>query len=84
MVTHWQIPDAPTVALMTKVFDGLSDGSLTVAEAMRRGQIAMIEERRFSHPLNWAAFSVIGDGGQRPGAPLRAASASVSSPTSLR
>ncbi len=84
MVTHWQIPDAPTVALMTKVFDGLSDGSLTVAEAMRRGQIAMIEERRFSHPLNWAAFSVIGDGGQRPGAPLRAASASVSSTTSLR
>jgi CHAT domain-containing protein len=72
------------VALMTKVFDGLSDGSLTVAEAMRRGQIAMIEERRFSHPLNWAAFSVIGDGGQRPGAPLRAASASVSSTTSLR
>jgi len=84
MVTHWQIPDAPTVMLMTKVFDGLSAGSLTAAEAMRRGQIAMIEERRFSHPLNWAAFSVIGDGGRRPGAPLGAASASVPSPTSPR
>ncbi len=63
MVTHWQIPDAPTVALMTKVFDGLAAGNLSAAEAMRRGQIAMIEEQRFSHPLNWAAFSVIGDGG---------------------
>jgi len=84
MVTHWQIPDVPTVMLMTKVFDGLSAGSLTAAEAMRRGQIAMIEQRRFSHPLNWAAFSVIGDGGRRPGAPLRAASASVPSPTSPR
>jgi CHAT domain-containing protein/Tfp pilus assembly protein PilF len=77
MVTHWQIPDAPTVALMTKVFEGLSTGTLTAAEAMKRGQIAMIEQPRFSHPLNWAAFSVIGDGGQRPGAPNLAARASA-------
>jgi hypothetical protein len=44
---------------------------------MKRGQIAMIEQPRFSHPLNWAAFSVIGDGGQRPGAPKLAARASA-------
>ncbi|MGF1640287.1 MAG: CHAT domain-containing protein [Rhodospirillales bacterium] len=77
MVTHWQIPDAPTVALMTSVFEALATGAATTAEAMKRGQTAMIEGARYAHPLNWAAFSVIGDGGRRPDGPGLAALGSL-------
>lgn len=75
LVTHWRIPDQPTQRLMSRLFGDMAAESLTTAEALRRAQTSLIEEPKLSHPLNWAAFSLVGDGGQR----LRAEpSASVS------
>jgi CHAT domain-containing protein len=59
---------------MTHLFTSLaSDDTLTRAEALRRTQIAMIDEGVFelngedafsyAHPIFWAPFALVGDGG---------------------
>ena len=65
LVTHWPIPDQPTERLMTRLFSELASADLTVAEALRRAQERLIDDPATAHPFNWAAFSVVGDGGQR-------------------
>lgn len=65
LVTHWQIPDAPTQRLMTTLFADLVARGDTFAEALRRAQTALIDDPRMAHPLNWGAFSIVGDGGKR-------------------
>ena len=65
LVTHWSIPDQPTVDLMIGTFRGLQSSNLTLAEALRKSQMALIADEDLAHPLSWAAFTVVGDGGQR-------------------
>ncbi|MBK8175111.1 MAG: CHAT domain-containing protein [Rhodospirillales bacterium] len=62
LVTHWQIPDAPTVHLMVGLFRGIAERNLSIDEALQASQVAVASERATSHPLNWAAFTVVGDG----------------------
>ena len=69
LVTHWRIPDQPTVELMVSTFDQLGTSDVTPAEAMRRSQLRLIEDPRLAHPLNWGAFTLVGDGGRRFPAP---------------
>ncbi len=78
LVTHWPIPDRATDRLMTKTFQELASTDLGVAEALRRAQRTLIADPSTAHPFNWAAFSVVGDGGQgiRPLSPLTTATVS--------
>lgn len=50
---------------MTRTFRELATADLTIAEALRRAQQSLIADPSTAHPFNWAAFSVVGDGGQR-------------------
>jgi CHAT domain-containing protein len=65
LVTHWPIPDQPTQRLMSELFGAIAAEDLATADALRRAQTSLIDDQKLSHPLNWAAFSVVGDGGQR-------------------
>ncbi|MCU0838883.1 MAG: CHAT domain-containing protein [Rhodospirillales bacterium] len=65
MVTHWEIADEPTVRLMTATFDGLVRRNLTLAEALQAGQLLLLQAPETAHPVNWAAFTLVGDGGRR-------------------
>lgn len=65
LVTHWRIPDEPTQRLMTSLFTDLVDHNLTFAEGLQRAQTELIDDPRTAHPLNWGAFSIVGDGGKR-------------------
>lgn len=65
LITHWQIPDAPTAELMVRTFETATRQNLPIAEALRQSQIAVMQQAAYAHPLNWAAFSVVGDGGRR-------------------
>lgn len=80
LVTHWRIPDEPTRRLMSRLFSDMSAENLTTAEALRRAQSFLIENARLSHPINWGAFSLVGDGGQR----LQGAPAAVAAGDALR
>ena len=64
LVTHWEIPDKPTMELLTATFRRLSNEHETLAEALRGAQTEMVHNAASSHPLNWGAFCVVGDGGR--------------------
>lgn len=64
LVTHWMIPDEPTVQLMTGTFGALAKDETPAAEALRRSQERLINNPTTSHPLRWGAFTLVGDGGQ--------------------
>lgn len=61
LASHWEVPSASTVKLMTGVFEKKKDG-LGYAEALRQSQLALIAQGSTAHPFNWAAFTLIGDG----------------------
>ncbi|MBK8209086.1 MAG: CHAT domain-containing protein [Rhodospirillales bacterium] len=52
LVTHWMIPDEPTVRLMTGTFRTVADGNTPAAEALRRSQEQLISDPRTSHPCD--------------------------------
>jgi CHAT domain-containing protein len=64
LVSHWQVPSEPTLALMAGMFDRLGgklDGG--IARALGDAQEALRQNPRTAHPVFWAAFTLIGDGG---------------------
>jgi CHAT domain-containing protein/Flp pilus assembly protein TadD len=65
LVTHWEIPDQPTVDLMIGAFRNVSGADLTVAEALRLSQEQLMNDPRLSHPFFWGAFTLVGDGARR-------------------
>lgn len=56
LVSHWQVPSAPTVRLMT----GLFAGGGGTAQALAAAQRALASEPATAHPFNWAAFTLVG------------------------
>ncbi|MEA5477250.1 tetratricopeptide repeat protein [Pseudanabaena galeata UHCC 0370] len=58
----WKVDDAGTQALMTAFYGELQKGDVTVTEALRRAQIALIKSPQYNHPNYWSAFFAIGNG----------------------
>jgi len=56
LVSHWQVPSAPTVRLMTGLFAGGGD----TAPALARAQRLLASDPATAHPFNWAAFTLVG------------------------
>jgi CHAT domain-containing protein len=67
LVSHWSVPSQATVKLVTGTFEALKkDPSIGRAEALRRSQLAMLDPDNppwFAHPLVWAPFVLVGEGG---------------------
>jgi CHAT domain-containing protein len=76
LVSHWPVDSAATVKLTTSAFRALktdqkeSDQKIGRAEALRCAMLAMIDGAGTSgnpaneaHPLYWAPFVVVGEGG---------------------
>ena len=59
VVSHWQIPETSNQLIMTSVFH---PGSGDQAEALRRAQLTLMDQKAYAHPFYWAAFSLVGDG----------------------
>lgn len=67
VVSHWQVPSAATSALMSAMFNTLSNTpSMSVDAALRAAQLRLSKEPGFAHPFFWAAFVVMGDGATKP------------------
>lgn len=61
--THWSVDDRATQKLMVGFYSALATSrTVTIAEAMRRSQAKLIEDKELSHPFFWAPFATIGDG----------------------
>ena len=63
LASHWEVPSAATMALMTGTFSNMAaDPKHDAAEALRKAQLALIAKGDTAHPFEWAAFTLIGDG----------------------
>lgn len=64
MVSHWVVPSKSAVRLTTEMFRILANNpSIGSAEALRQSQTKLATQVEFSHPIFWAPFTIVGDGG---------------------
>jgi len=75
LVSNWPVHSAATTELMTTLFSKqANDNSINRAEALRQARIELINNRTFktpdgkeaysyAHPIFWAPFTIVGDGG---------------------
>lgn len=64
LASHWYVVSEPTVFLTTHTFDSYRKApNLGRAEALRRAQLALLEQPNMAHPIFWAAFTLIGESG---------------------
>jgi len=57
----WYISDDATAVLMTEFYQQLASKEVRKAEALRRAQVAILENDRYYHPYYWAAFVLVGN-----------------------
>jgi CHAT domain-containing protein len=77
LVTNWSVHSQSARELVTDMFKRQADdASVTRAEALRRAMTALIDGKgytdeqgktqfAYAHPLFWAPYTIIGDGGRR-------------------
>ena len=64
LVSHWAVASRPTVALTTGLFaQAAQTATLGRAEALRRSELTLADTPATSHPVFWAPFVLVGDGG---------------------
>ncbi len=67
LASHWYVVSEPTVFLTTRTFDFYRKSpGLGRAEALRRAQLALLEQPNMAHPVFWAAFTLIGESSPLP------------------
>jgi len=75
LVSNWPVHSAATTELMTTLFrKQANDNTVSRAEALRQARMELISSRTFktpdgkeaysyAHPIFWAPFTIVGDGG---------------------
>lgn len=62
LATLWYIDDAATVPLMVQFYNTLNESNvMTKAEALRRAQLSLLQNRSYQHPIYWAPYVLVGN-----------------------
>jgi CHAT domain-containing protein len=62
VVSLWKVDDKATSELMKRFYEGmLGKQRLTAAAALRAAQMAMLKEKRWQSPYDWASFVLQGE-----------------------
>jgi CHAT domain-containing protein len=64
VVSQWKVESHSTSKLMIDFHKRLLAGD-SAEHALRRAKLALMHDNRYSHPLYWAPFIVVGDGAAR-------------------
>lgn len=63
LVSNWYVVSDAALLLTTQMLQSYAqDSHLGKAEALRRAMVQMQADPRYSHPLYWAPFSIVGEG----------------------
>jgi len=57
----WRVPDGATSELMRRFYQNMLSNGLPAAAALRRAEISLRREPRWSSPYYWAAFTLQGE-----------------------
>ncbi len=66
LVSHWPVASEAAVRITTRMLEEAEKPGVGRAEAHRRAMLALIDDKdrpHFAHPLFWAPFVVVGEGG---------------------
>ena len=66
LVSHWPVFSDPAVKLTTRMFEETANNPGGGGEALRRSMLALMEDGEsphYAHPMFWAPFIVVGEGG---------------------
>ena len=66
LVSHWPVASGAAVAITTRMLKEAAKLGVGRAEAHRRAMMALIDDTEhlhYAHPLFWAPFVVVGEGG---------------------
>ncbi len=61
LASLWSVNDESTALLMNYFYQELSQSKVTKAEALRRGQLKVLQQKDFAHPFFWSAFVLVGN-----------------------
>lgn len=61
IATLWPVDDQSTSIFMVEFYKQLAQADVTKAEALRRAQLALLQQSRFRHPFYWAPFVLVGN-----------------------
>jgi CHAT domain-containing protein len=56
----WTLADEPSVKFTHTLYEFLGKPNTTRAEALRRAQIALLQDPKFAHPRYWAPYILVG------------------------
>ncbi|WP_414585570.1 CHAT domain-containing protein [Scytonema sp. PCC 10023] len=57
----WNLDDESTAVLMSQFYQELANKKLTKAEALRRAQLALLQNPRYRRPRYWAPYVLLGN-----------------------
>ncbi len=57
--TLWSVNDVASAKLIKLVYENLRKPGVSRAEALRRAQLALLEDDLFNHPIYWSAFILV-------------------------
>ncbi|NEQ28819.1 MAG: CHAT domain-containing protein, partial [Microcoleus sp. SIO2G3] len=57
----WNLDDESTAVLMSQFYQELSNKKLTKAEALRRAQLALLQNPKYKRPMFWAPYVLLGN-----------------------
>ena len=60
LVSLWEVSDEATEMLMKRFYGDLTKG-IGRREALRNASLAVLSDARFSSPVYWSAFNLVGD-----------------------
>ncbi|HAX89330.1 MAG TPA: hypothetical protein DCY91_24520 [Cyanobacteria bacterium UBA11370] len=61
LASLWSVDDASTAMLMSQFYQELANHQLTTAEALRRAQLALLQNPLYQRPLFWAPYVLVGN-----------------------
>ena len=63
LVSHWSVRSEAAKRLTTAMFAYLENNpGMGRSEALRRSMMTLAANDRFSHPVYWAPFTIVGEG----------------------
>lgn len=83
LASHWPAPDDfdATQRLISAIFQ--APPGTSVAEALGRAEVALMDDAATSHPYYWAGFAIIGDGARPLIAQAPAATTAAAAPMAI-
>ncbi|MCU0534589.1 MAG: CHAT domain-containing protein [Hydrococcus sp. Prado102] len=59
LASLWDVSDESTTLLMSYFYQELASNNLPKAEVLRRAQLKILQNEKFSHPYYWSAFILV-------------------------